>query len=190
MLSLEERALQTKVQQVQQGNREVLSELCLLYDHLVHKLAFEQPYRLLGEDGLAQARLSLIEGLYDFDPQRGVPLTAYLCGRIRQDLWQELRKRRRLWEREWCDDGSLGGVLAVEATPDDLEEDVLDDLCWADFEARLAELPVRQRRVILGLVKGLKATEIAENLHISVQAVYALRKRSQDRLKKVLFQHV
>lgn len=185
MLDIEE-----KVEQVQRGQQEVLAELCLHYDHLVYKLAFEQPYRSLGEDGLAQARLSLIEGFYAFDPQRGVPLTAYLCGRIRQDLWQELRKRRRLWDREWADDGSLGGVIAVQASADDLEEQVLDHLVWADFKDYLTQLPERQRRVILGLAQGQKVTELAQKLGISVQAVYALRKRSQDRLKKQDFRHV
>lgn len=185
--------LQELVYKAQQGEQAAFTEICERFSGLVKKQAFQPHLRPMAEEAQAQGWLAIAEGVKTYDSASGVPVAGYLESKVRYALWNLFKKERRRWQTEAAfeygsdaeEEG--GGLLAVLASKDHVEDRLEQQEQRDELSQALAGLPERQRlAIIYTVIKGMQLNEAAQRLGISLQAVHSLRQRGFGRLKKVL----
>jgi RNA polymerase sigma-70 factor (ECF subfamily) len=148
------------------------------------RLAVSLAARILGDDHLAEeatqdAFLSLWRGRASYDSTRGSPKT-WLVGIVRHratDCWRgESRRPARAQDSEL----RLAALVAL----DDVEAQIIAREQGRELVARVAELPVGQRDVIvLGYYRGLTQTEITRQLRLPVGTTKSRFRLALERLR-------
>ncbi len=172
----------------QRGDRRALQLLLERYRPLLGRVVFDI-IRLGGWSAghLDRADLSqegvriLIELIRAYDPGRGVGLTYYLQRNLRWQLYNFLRRERWRLGRE-----VPLNEAAVDTVIDPAAEPRLDEVS-PHLARALKKLSRKQRWVIfLTYWQERSVEEVAEILKIKPRAVWALRRRAEDRLRSEL----
>lgn len=137
--------------------------------------------------------LALTVAQREFDEQRGCVLEAYLKGRVRAAMIDEVRRwaGRRGWLHRQRELESAGAELcpaAYPSAPSAPDEKYERREIRGRLRAGIAALPARERQLIT-LRYGeapMKAADIAASLGISESRMYQLRARALDRLRRYL----
>lgn len=180
-----------QVQLAQQGDEQVFAELCRSFNRVIQRYANRSHLRALREEAVAVGQLAVVQAIKSYDAATGVPVGAYVEQRIQYALWNLFKKERKVWQHTVSydisrtnEDGSSSTWLDTIADAFAGEAVTTFAEVQADFRNELQALPHRQQQVLQGLIAGLTLTEIGSRLHISPQAVYKIKIRAQNRLKK------
>jgi RNA polymerase sigma factor (sigma-70 family) len=158
-------------------------EMILKYSPLVRGTAtvYAGRYGLERDDLIQEGYLALLLALRSFDPERRVPLGAYLKAKVGQALWGYCR--RSLSGKETpTEDSQFSHLLGVV----DLEQD--NKYLWAEVLGCLSE---KQRRVVyLTYFADQSLEEIGRQMGVTAQAVCRLKSRALKNLQQVLIEGV
>ena len=170
------------------GDGEALQEICLRFTGLIKKYAFQPHIRPIAEEAQSQGWLALIAGIRNYEEGSGVPFPGYIDSQVKYAVWNLFKRERRRWEQEIQLEGGQEedglGLLAKLPASSDVAMEV--ELEWLSQELRkvLLTLPQKQAEVIVRTVIGGEAlTKVGEELGITPQGIYNLRKRGFARLK-------
>jgi RNA polymerase sigma factor (sigma-70 family) len=129
-----------------------------------------------GEELQAEAAVAAWQAVCHFDPQRGLPLHAYIRSRVKFHLLDRYRK-------EWAYARRMG--LAGQSPPPEPESRPEFDA--DELREALARLADRDRKLLtLLFTKGRSEAEVAEHLGISQQAVSKRKLAILHRLRLLL----
>lgn len=172
----------------QRGDRRALQLLLERYQPLLGRVVFDV-IRLGGRsagrvdraDLFQEGVRILIELIRAYDPGRGVGLAYYLQRNLRWRLYNFLRRERwRLGREVPLTEASADAVIDPAAEPR------LDEVS-PRLEQALKKLSRKQRWVIfLTYWQERPVEEVARILKIKPRAVWALRRRAEDRLRSEL----
>jgi len=172
----------------QRGDRRALQLLLDRYRPLLGRTVFDT-IRLWGRsaghldlaDLFQEGVRILIELIRAYDPARGVGFTYYLQRNLRWRLYNFLRRERwRLGREVPLNEAGVDAVIDPAAEPR------LDEVS-PRLERALKKLSRKQRWVIfLTYWQERTVEEVAEILKIKPRAVWALRRRAEDRLRAEL----
>lgn len=185
--------LQDLIGKAQQGEQAAFATICERFSGLVKKQAFQPHLRPLAEEAQAQGWLAIAEGVKTYDPASGVPVAGYLESKVKYALWNLFKKERRRWQTEVAfeqggdEKDDAGGLLAVLAAADNVEELLEQQEIRSELSQALTDLPERQRlAIVYTVLQGMSLNQAAQQLGVSLQAVHSLRQRGFSRLKKML----
>lgn len=159
------------------------SNLVKKYTPLVKKAAakYVLKYGIEWDDLIQEGYLALIIAARKFEPERGVPLGAYLKSQIFQSLWTYCRRSLSKKEVVWADDW-LTGFFAQETSEKE------ENLFWKEI---LGLLPEKQRKAIYYLYfADLNLKETGTMMGISPQAVFRLKRRALINLEQLFTKEV
>ena len=177
------------VRKAQLGDGEAMQEICLRFTGLIKKYAFQPHIRPIAEEAQSQGWLALVVGIRKYEEGSGVPFPGYIESQVKYAVWNLFKRERRRWEQEIQLEGGqeedgLGGLLAKLPASSDVAMEV--ELEWLSQELRkvMLTLPQKQAEVIVRTVIGGETlTKVGEELGITPQGIYNLRKRGFARLK-------
>lgn len=181
-------SVETLVLRAQRGDRRALQLLLERYRPLLGR-AVGEVVRLGGQavgpvdraDLFQEGVRILIELIRAYDPGRGVGLSYYLQRNLRWRLYNFLRRERwRLGREVPLREGNADAVVDPAAEPQ--AEGVSPRL-----ERALKKLSRKQRWVLfLTYWQDRSVEEVARILKVKPRAVWALRRRAEDRLRSIL----
>lgn len=178
------------IQQAQGGDQAAFGEVCQRFAGLVKKTACQQHLSSVAEDAEAEGWLALAGAVMTYDPDMGVPVAAYLKNRVQFALWNLFKRERRRWQIESTLEGaadeeeSAGGLLAVLAAAEQVEEQVARTEIRKELQQAVLALPPRQRQAIVFTVINEQCLQqAAGKMGISLQAVHRLRQRGLAALR-------
>jgi len=143
------------------------------------------------EDLVADGALGLVRAAKRFDPRRGIPFSAFALLYVRGAILETIRSRTR---RNVLADGAFAQVVSIDETHDDgeLAREPVDPkpspaemVVHYDQLRLIAGIPAKERYVLLRTqVDGAPAEEVADELGVSVDRVYALASNGSRRLQR------
>lgn len=140
------------------------------------------------EDLIQEGRIGVMEGVRDFDPERGIPFPGYLKSKLKYLYLEEGRKR--MGEAPLSlDHPDEDGFALSETVADDmvLEELFIDRENFRELREGMETLTDRQRFVIEAYyLNNLHVSEIAGFLGVSTSTVYNTKRRGLEKLRKFL----
>jgi RNA polymerase sigma factor (sigma-70 family) len=129
------------------------------------------------EEALAQGAVAAWQALRDYDPERGVPLSAFVHQRILSSVWTRYRQ-------EWAYALHTDPVADTNGCADPSDD---SDMAFQEqnrLQSLLALLSESDRRLIEQLfLEGRTETELARELGISQQAVSKRKQKLLSRLR-------
>lgn len=180
------------VEKAQQGDTAALTALCLQFRPLIQKHARQSHLAGIREDAESEAWLAFIQAVMAFAPERGVPFAGFAERCVHYRLWNVFKKSRRHWQTEMpleqkTDDGDEGNrLLDCLAAPDNVAAEIERREQREILRQALFSLLPWERKAVTTLLSGRKLTELAAEHGVSVQAVYAARKRGLAKLRSAL----
>lgn len=149
------------------------------------------------EDLVSIGTVAFISALGRYDPSQGASLTTFCYSRVKGAAFDAIRslsstsRNRNIHFIPIINDPSTEYGITEEALPTlELIEETLPDDASAQLSQSLAELPIRQRTVVLLLLNGLKATDIASLYGISSTAIQADKRLAIAALSEKLSAHL
>ena len=177
------------VKKAQDGDQEAIHDICLRFTGLVNKYAFQPHIRSIGEDAQSQGWLAVVQGIKQYDPYCGVPFAGYVESCVKYAIWNLFKGERRRWQHEsQIDGGQEDGLTILEQLPAevDVASEALLRCLSQELMTAVAVLPEKQRLVVLRTVlEDERLRVLGEELGITIQGVYNLRKRGLTRLKNL-----
>ena len=166
------RRVETAIARTLEGDTEAFGELyagCAqtIYEYVRRMVRDDHE----AEDITQQAFLRAMLRLETYRPARG-PFDAWMRGVARNAAVDHLRRCKP--------------VLAPEVLPTDVESDDRPAVLADALGEALAQLPVRQRQVVLLLHAGVTCAELAGAMGQSPGAIHALHNRARTRLRTTL----
>lgn len=146
------------------------------------------------EDLAQVGMLAMTVAQRQFDASRGVAIEAYIKGRVRATMIDEIRRHagRRGWlhrRRELAAAAELCPA-AYQCDPESPYEEYARREIRDHLRAAIAALPARERQVITLRYGGDEATmkiaDVAAALGVSESLAWKLRQRAVDRLRRYL----
>lgn len=172
------------IQQAQGGDQAAFREVCRRFAGLVKKTACQRHLSSVVEDAEAEGWLALAGAVMTYDQDKGVPVAAYLKKRVQFALWNLFKRERRRWQTESTLEGaadeeeSAGGLLAVLASAEQVEEQVARKDVRNELRQAMLALPPRQRQaIVFTVIHEQCLQQAAGKMGISLQAVHRLRQR-------------
>jgi RNA polymerase sigma factor (sigma-70 family) len=158
-------------------------EICRQFVGLVRKYAYQPHIRNVVEDAESAGWLALVQAIRDYKPETGVPFEGFAKSRVKYTLWNLYKKEKRRSEKE-------GGVYLVLDKPSqkhNTAQEAILNITRANLIFEISRLTERQRVALLLSYEGHGGgSAAAKALGISPQAVYNLRKRAINYLRKTL----
>lgn len=177
------------IQQAQGGDQAAFGEVCRRFAGLVKNTACQQHLSSVVEDAEAEGWFALAGAVMTYDPDKGVPVAAYLKKRVQFALWNLFKRERRRWQIEStlegaADEEESAGLLAVLAAAEQVEEQVARKEIRKELQQAVLALPPRQRQAIVFTVINEQCLQqAAGKMGISLQAVHRLRQRGLAALR-------
>ena len=166
------------------GDDASLSSLCERYRPLVDAVAARYrslPAGVERSDVQQEAVRCLCELALQYEPDRGIPLAAYLKAKLGWRVAHYLRQEKKRAGHLPLD------AVDVEAIPESVVDAPSPGIANPRIARALKRLSPRQRAVIAGIFwRERTERELARELHVSHQAVAALRRRAEASLRKHL----
>ncbi len=163
---------------------ESLAELCERFRPLLGAVAARYrslPAGVERSDVEQEAARALCELALEYEPARGIPLSAYLRAKLGWKVSHYLRQEKRRTGHLPLD------TVDVEAIPDSTVEAPSPGIASPRVARAIRRLSPRQRAVIAGIFwRERTEKEIARELNVSHQAVTALRRRAESSLRRQL----
>lgn len=170
-----------------QGDSHALATLYQNYEGLLKKASLQPHLLSISDEAFAEARLSFLEAIKNFDPARGVPFPGYAKAKVYGDLRTLFKRERRRWQREilpadtQSENGSEGSFW--EGLADPLDENAAL-LRREAIRTALQKLPLRQQQLLRLLFFEEKTQkEAAVLLGISQQAAASMKTRALKNLR-------
>lgn len=168
------------------GDPESRGRLIEAYQPLVFKLAMQLRLpRPAVMDLIQEGTVGLIEAVERFDPSRAVRFSTFATYRIRGRMLNALARRGP--------DLSLDQLVADElsAALGDVEaemalQQVEDRVLGSQLRAAIAELPGREREVLIAFLSRKEPRAVARGLGISLSHFYRLQKQAIVRVRGIL----
>lgn len=190
--------LQEMVSAAQQGDAVAYDSVCRQFGGLVRKQSRQGHLAGIREEAESEAWLALAQAVKEYDSARGVPFAGYAERCVSYRLWNVFKKERRRWqtetplEEERTDENGEGdrlGLLDWLAASDDVAGEVQQSELRDELRQAVSYLPARQRQAVVATLIGeARLSDLAEAWGISVQAVYATRKKGLSRLRQLIHQ--
>ncbi|MGI6093484.1 MAG: sigma-70 family RNA polymerase sigma factor [Veillonellaceae bacterium] len=179
------------VSRAQAGDAEAFAEICRRFEGLVKRQAYKPHLRSLGDDALAEAWLAVVEAVKSYDYTTGVHFAGYVESKVKFALWNLFKREQRRWQHELLmtegEDSDLPNAFRLDmlAGTTNIEQEVEMAELGQELHAAIALLPERQRQALLLTLFGdNKLAKAAGQLGVTAQAVFNLRQRALNRLKK------
>jgi RNA polymerase sporulation-specific sigma factor len=178
------------VQQAKQGNTEASEELLSLLKSLI-LATIKRNYFGNGpywEDLFQEASLSILEGVRNYDEQRGIPFLAYIKTKLKFDIYNLCRSERtlgsRILEYDKEDQDPLDSLIDYTANP---QEDLLSKEQTAAIADALNNLDPKQREVVEQFfLQKRTLKEVAITMGISYKTAQRYKTRALEALVKLL----
>jgi RNA polymerase sigma factor (sigma-70 family) len=176
------------VQKAQSGDKAAFYEVCQRFAGLVGKHSHQAHIQVIWEDAQAEGWLAVAQAVRTYDPASGVPFPGYAESRVKYAVWNLFKRERRRWQQEFSF-GESGeedewDLLAALADDTNIALAVETRILGEEAGKALQDLPEKQRQVVFRTVlQESSLTEIAQEMGVTVQAVYNLRQRGLARLK-------
>ncbi len=178
------------VQQIKAGNVEASGELLSRLKPLI-LATIKRNYFGNGpnwEDLFQEASLSVLEGVRNYDEQRGIPFLAYIKTKLKFDIYNLCRSERTLGSRmvdyDKGDQDPLDSVVDVTANP---QEDMLTNEKTSTIAEALNLLNPKHREVIeLFFFQNISLKDIAIKLGVSYKTAQRYKARALQTLAKLL----
>ena len=169
---------------VQDGSALPVSVLVARHSVIVRAKAARYNGAGVDSDDLAQeGMLGLLSAIYSFNPELGVPFTAYASICVSNSISSYLKSSARLKHLPLNDFRELdSNIIDFSQSPEDLviDRDELEGLKKLIF----SQLSGREKSVITLYLAGCSYDEIAENLDTSVKSVDNALQRVRRKLRK------
>ena len=182
-----------QVQLAQQGDEAAFAELYLRFEPVVRCYANRSHVKVCRDDAIGAGQLAVVQAIKSYDPVTGVPLGAYIEQRVKYAVWNLFKQERKVWQHTVSYDVSQ---LTDEDGPDCWRDTFADDDAERnraaaefklDFRRIMPDFSSRQQQVLQALIAGFTQTEISRRLNVSPQAVYKIKIRLRQGLKKLGF---
>lgn len=186
------------VAQSQGTGSEAFSEICRRFTGLVKKYANQPHVAGIKEEAAAEGWLAVATAVRSFDPSGGVHFAGYVESKVRYAVWNLFKRERRCWQQEVPLTGSssegdeaVPGYLDTLPAAQQVEAEVEAGWLAAELRQALDALPDKQRIAIVRTIVGhARLADVAAEQGISPQAVYSLRQRGLERLRKQLLKNL
>lgn len=179
--------IETLVKQAQNGSTAAVEQVFETFTGLRKKAAGQPHIRCIYEDALAEANLSFLEAIRQYDADSGVPFAGYAKAKVYGDLRTLFKQERRNWQRETSANAAVNDeqeVIDTIAAPQCFEDHTVGSLGLRDA---LAKLSAKQRDVVVcTFLQDQTQTQAADQLHASQQAIAARQKRALQILREEL----
>lgn len=170
-----------------EGASDAMMELVTRYEPLLRRAAGQAHFASIRDDALAEATVSFVRAVRDYDDAAGVPFAGFGKARVYGDLRTLARRMIHTWQREaTVDDRREEGFWdAIE------DEGAAEDLTRLERASMIAValrvLTERERDVIERLYfRGHTQKEVAAALGLTQQAVAAIKKRALGKMRAAL----
>lgn len=180
--------LEELVKKAQAGDQSALQEICINFEGLVKKQAFQNHIRPIACEAMAEGNLAVVQAVRMYNPSLGIHFAGFVESRVKYAVWNLFKRERRIWQREMPFEGSneegefdLADILQDER---DIAAETVEKVAAQNLWGEVCLLPQKQRQVILRTIFAERSlTEAARELGVTPQAAHNLRKRGLARLK-------
>lgn len=178
------------VQQTKAGNLEASAELLTRLKPLILATIKRNYFGNCPnwEDLYQEASLSTLEGVRDYDAQRGIPFLAYIKNKLKFDIYNLCRRERtissRILDYGNDDQDPLDYIVDENANP---QEDLLSIEKTSTLSNALNHIDPKHREVIeLFFYKNIALKDIAVSMGISYKTAQRYKARALDALAELL----
>lgn len=189
--------LEELVREAQQGyaGQAAFADICRRFAGLVKKYATQPHLAGLKEEAIAEGWLAVVSAVQTYDSQSGVRFAGYVESRVKFAIWNLFKRERRRWQQELpligtdADQENQQGLhfLDILAAKDNVEALAGDNFVNDAINKAVANLPDKQRLAVTKtLLQDAHLADVAHELGVTPQAVYGLRQRALNRLRKEL----
>lgn len=173
------------VNKAQRGDQTAFEVLCGQFQGLMKKSAGRPHLRSIYEEALGAAYESFIEAVQTYDAQLGVPFAGFAKAKVHFALWNLFKRERRRWQNECAlnAEGDEANTFVCDEVR--IEEKVERKILAQELFCLIDRLPAKQRQaILLTVVSGMGLTEAGRLLGVTPQAVFNLKKRAIQELKR------
>ncbi len=187
--------LTTLITQANNGDENAFAEICQRFEGLVCKHARQKHMHPISEDAHAYGRLAIVEAVRTYNPASRVHPAAYIESKVKFSLWNLFKRERRRWQteviatQEESDDKDFS-ILAKIPSPHNTAAEIEQAETSAELSRALQAMPERQRQaIILTILQEQTLQTAAEQMGVSLQAVYSLRKRGVKAMHSIMLKY-
>ena len=172
----------------QQGDEEILAELCEKFRGLFFRAARQRHLRTVFEDALQAACESFLRAVHDFDASLGVPFEGFAKRRVYGDLHTFFRRERAYWQREVHPGDDEEGRSFWEAVEDETASAASSRFLVGDALIAAMQILSAREKALLSLVylAGWSLKEAAEKLDLTAAYAAVVKRRALQKMKSVL----
>ena len=180
---------QSLVEEAKKGNKGAMNQLIENMKPLIYSAIGRYGRGYDREDLYQEACLILMESVYSFDPNRGVPFLAYIKSRVYYGIFN--RTRNKVFHLSIDAPLEEGGEETLGDILQDPSARVEEKIIAGEDRARLVEalnrLSPKQKQVIeLHYFSDLKLKDIAERRNVHYKGILRLKKRALENLAEMM----
>lgn len=174
------------VEKARQGDENAMESLCRQFAGLMKKTANQQHLRLIDEDALSVAYSGFVEAVKEYEPNRCIPFAGYAKSKVQFAVWNFFKQERKRWQSELSMESQADtGLISDLADKINIEQEIEIKLSLCNLIEIIKTLPKKQQQVIIYTVFfEQNLVQTAKCLGITPQAVYALKQRAINFMKK------
>ena len=170
------------------GNKQAAEELLLRFKPLILSTIKRHYTGTDWEDMLQSATLSFLEGIKEYDAEKGIPFPAYIKTKLNFDIYNICRKNRNIIFYQLVISNEEQNLLErLEDETVDIQQDYLRKEESAALHKALNKLHPKQRKVIvLHFFENLTLKEIAKEMNISYKTAQRYKAKGMTKLADLL----
>lgn len=171
------------------GDSQCGEKLLAKLQPLIFSTISKYGFSLDKEDLLQEAALAILEGLHQFDPDKGVAFLVFIKTKLKFHIYNQSRKARTNTYKSVSPFDEEGNDL-LENMPD--SEEMLEELIIINedskrLEEAMKKLDERQQKVIrMHYFEGFTLKDIAQMLGVSYKTVLRVKSKGLENLAKDL----
>ena len=171
----------------QRGASDAMMQLVTQYEPLLRRAAGQTHFAAIRDDALAEATVSFVRAVRDYDASAGVPFAGFAKARVYGDLRTLARRTIRTWQGEATVDDRREETFWDTIEDEGASHDLTRLERASMIAAALRALDARERTVIEQLYFHERTQKaIAAALGIRQQTVAAIKKRALATMRTAL----
>lgn len=177
------------VERAKKGDRESMAELIKNMQPLIHSAIRRYGKDDDREDLYQEACIILIESVYNYEPDRGVPFLSYVKSRIYYGIFNLTRNNTyHISINQPLEEGGTDTLEDIIEDPEaQLEEKIIHKAEIDRLRSAIKHLSPKQRQVIeLHYLAGMSLKDIAKARGVHYKGVLRLKERALKKLAKII----